>query len=101
MNASHRGVILLPFGTGSLSFTESLSTTATEVKSGASALDQRKAVYIRNQSDVKVLWGFSSGTCYCELDIDDDIVIYAGADLTVYCKAASGSSKTIGCAELK
>jgi hypothetical protein len=97
---THKGVNILPFHTA-LSFTESVSTTATEVKQGASRMANRRGVYLRNQSDVTILWGFTSGTCVCELSIDDDIFIMAGDDLSVYVKASSGSSKQVGCIEIK
>lgn len=99
---------LPPNSGNAVSFTISASTSATEVKSGSNRLDKRRGIYLQNQSDTVVKWGFSSSTCYNKLAADTDadgngghIWLDIGDNQAVYLQAESGSGKTVACNEVK
>jgi hypothetical protein len=101
---------VLPPNTGeAISFAESCSTTAIEVKNGSNRLEQRRGVFLQNRSDVVILWGFSSSSCVIPLSAESTsgsgdggrIFIDVGDQQSIYVKTASGSSKTLACAEIK
>jgi|SRR5882672_1552368 len=72
-------------------------------------LHGRKGLYIKNTSDVVLLWGFSSTSCIIPLATESapgkadggDIWIDVGENQNVYILAISGSSKTAALAELR
>jgi len=101
---------VLPANSGNaVSFTISASTSATEVKASSNRLNGRRGVLLKNRSDVVVLWGFSSTTCYFPLEAESSTssgdggsaYVEVGDNQGLYIITASGSSKTVACAEVK
>jgi hypothetical protein len=98
--------VLPPNSGNAVSFEISASTTATEVKSGASRLAARRGVFIKNYSDTVMLWGFSDSSCYIPLEAETtggdggQIWVDVGDNQSVYIKTVAGSGKTAACAEV-
>lgn len=109
LGSGYYNEVLPPNTGGSLSFTESTSTTALEVKGGSVRLSGRRGVYLKNRSDVVIYWGFTDSTCVIPLNAESsagagdggEIWIDVGDNQPLWVLSASGSSKIIACAEVK
>lgn len=101
---------ILPPNSGlAVGFTVNASGSATEVKNGSNRLAGRRGIYLKNRSDVPVLWGYASDSCVFPLEAESSasagdggsIYIDVGDNQGVYVQASSGSGKTVACAEVK
>jgi len=96
-----------PNSGNAVSFTESIGTTAVEVRSGASRLEKRRGVYLKNNSDTVMLWGFSNTTCYIPLAAitsggdGGEIWVDVGDQQAIWVQVAAGSGKELTAAEIK
>lgn len=103
MQTSTGFVVIRPFKSAISGQKTDVSTAAAVLI--ASPIASRKAVYMKNSSNVSVLWGFSDTTCYNELTAEisggdgGEIVLNISSDVVVYIKTSSDSGKTVTYAE--